>query len=247
MSGPKFEEQFRTEMQNREIKPSAKSWEQLQARLEEGGKTSVYKRYWWRGAAAVIGGIAIAGVLFTNSPGQDPAVVEISPDKIPAKEEPGIRENRQQVSEQTQIRKSEESSIAKTLSQDNESFGQEKERTLASGREGERETPGPATGETETLLEAIIEQDSGGLLAEASSGESQIQEVTDAEIDALLARAEREIRQEERFAGNLEADELLRIVETEMEQSFRAKVFEILKDGFQKTRTAVVNRNHPSQ
>lgn len=244
MSGPKFEEQLRTEMQTREIKPSAKSWEQLQARLEEGGKTLVYKRYWWRGAAAVIGGIAIAGVLFTNSPGQDSAVVEISPDKIPAKEEPGIRENRQQVSEQTPIRKSEESSIAKTHP---ESFGQEKERTLASGREGKPETPGPATGETETLLEPIIEKDSGGLLAEASSGESKIQEVTDAEIDALLARAEREIGQEERFAGNLKADELLRIVETEMEQSFRAKVFEILKDGFQKTRTAVVNRNHPSQ
>lgn len=86
-----------------------------------------------------------------------------------------------------------------------------------------------------------------GLLTEASLPESQTRKVTDAQIEALLARADEEIGREQKIAWNPDADELLQIVEMELEQSFRVKVFDILKEGFHKTRTAVLNRNHSSQ
>ena len=42
----------------------------------------------------------------------------------------------------------------------------------------------------------------------------------------------------------VDADSLLWDVEMEMDQSFREKVFDIMKEGYLKARTAVANRNY---
>lgn len=70
--------------------------------------------------------------------------------------------------------------------------------------------------------------------------------VTDAEVNELLAEAAREISQQRNFynRGKVDADALLADVESEIDQSFRREVFEMLKDGFQKARTAIVSRNY---
>ena len=71
--------------------------------------------------------------------------------------------------------------------------------------------------------------------------------VTPEEIDALLAQANRDLanrRLLEQADGKMDPMALLNDVELELEQSFRDRVFEALGSGFDKVRTAVVERNN---
>lgn len=93
---------------------------------------------------------------------------------------------------------------------------------------------------TEIRMQQKLEE----ILTEVALEENQDKEVSDSEIDNLLAQAALELSLEKNsiFAENRNAGELLYEVEMELEQSFRAKIFEVLKEGFEKTRTAVANR-----
>ena len=73
----------------------------------------------------------------------------------------------------------------------------------------------------------------------------EVGKVTDDQIEALLAEARAEVGNERVMyqTAAYDADNLLLEVETELEHSFRQQVFELIKDGLQKTRNAVVNIN----
>lgn len=70
--------------------------------------------------------------------------------------------------------------------------------------------------------------------------------VTDAEVDSLLKWAQEEILRENLFKTNttVDATVLLAAVEDELDQSFRDQIFNSLKAGFIKVRTAVAERNN---
>ena len=71
--------------------------------------------------------------------------------------------------------------------------------------------------------------------------------VTAAEIEDLLVKAQRDIATNRILASSnkkIDPSALLQDVETEMERSFRDKVFEALGEGYNKVRTAVVERNN---
>ncbi|MFK7811850.1 MAG: hypothetical protein AB8B59_05100, partial [Maribacter sp.] len=69
--------------------------------------------------------------------------------------------------------------------------------------------------------------------------------LTEAEVDDLLRNAQEEIFRDELFNrnGSVDALALLNEVETELDKSFRDQIFESLKTGFLKVRTAVADRN----
>ncbi|WP_040281199.1 hypothetical protein [Psychroserpens damuponensis] len=71
--------------------------------------------------------------------------------------------------------------------------------------------------------------------------------VTDAEIENLLKQAERDILRDRIYnetTRTVDADALLQDVEDDLEQSFRTRVFEGLKSGFESVKTAVAERNN---
>jgi hypothetical protein len=70
--------------------------------------------------------------------------------------------------------------------------------------------------------------------------------VSEAEIDSLLYAAQKTIITEKLFTENnkVNAMALLSEVEEELDQSFRDHIFESLKVGFLKVRTAVADRNN---
>jgi len=71
--------------------------------------------------------------------------------------------------------------------------------------------------------------------------------VTAEEIETLLVKAQRDIATNRILASSnkkIDPSALLQDVETEMERSFRDKVFEALGEGYNKVRTAVVERNN---
>ncbi|GEQ86946.1 hypothetical protein ULMS_24540 [Patiriisocius marinistellae] len=71
--------------------------------------------------------------------------------------------------------------------------------------------------------------------------------VTENEINALLATAQEEIKLQRLFnasSGKVDAMALLGEVEMEMQQSFREKVFYALGEGFEQLRTTIADRNN---
>ena len=74
---------------------------------------------------------------------------------------------------------------------------------------------------------------------------SENNEVTDAELEALLMQAQKDIRKNHiiKHTDSLSAMALLLEAETELDQSFKEKVFDALKESFVKVKTAVAERN----
>ena len=85
----------------------------------------------------------------------------------------------------------------------------------------------------------------GELLAKVLEEENENDDITESEVDALLAEAAREISSERNYytEGSVNADDLLADVEFEVDQSFRKEVFDFLKEEFLKAKTAVATRN----
>ena len=84
------------------------------------------------------------------------------------------------------------------------------------------------------------------VLAQVDVLEQDNEELTDAEVDALLRSAQEEILTDKLFRDNhsIDAMALLSEVEGELDKSFRDQIFESLKSGFFKVRTAVADRNN---
>lgn len=85
------------------------------------------------------------------------------------------------------------------------------------------------------------------VVAQIKELEAQGNEVTESEIDALLKQAERDILKQRLYnetTRTVDADALLQDVEEDLEQSFRARVFQNLKSNFNSVKTAVAARNN---
>ena len=93
--------------------------------------------------------------------------------------------------------------------------------------------------------EGLIHTKVAEVVARVEGLESDNENVTDAEIDSLLHDAQREILADKIFRqdNSVDAMALLADVEQELDQSFRDQIFDALKDGFLKVRTAVADRN----
>jgi hypothetical protein len=94
---------------------------------------------------------------------------------------------------------------------------------------------------------ALISQKVEEVVAQVQLLENQHNgEVTDAEVDSLLRRAQRQILTDKLFTntGSVDAMSLLAEVEDELDETFRDQIFDALKDGYLKLRTAVADRNN---
>src|SRR5690606_13728076 len=83
------------------------------------------------------------------------------------------------------------------------------------------------------------------VVAQVAQLEDQHQQLTQGEVDSLLRVAQRQILQEKIFrdSGSVDAMALLAEVEEELHSPLRDQLFEALKAGYFKLRTAVADRN----
>ncbi|MEM9649705.1 MAG: hypothetical protein AAF969_14605, partial [Bacteroidota bacterium] len=93
---------------------------------------------------------------------------------------------------------------------------------------------------------SLITEKINEVVAQVRLLESVNTEVSDAEVDSLLRAAQRDILSEQLFTpeGGVDAMALLTEVEDELDESFRDQIFDALKDGYFKLRTAVADRNN---
>jgi hypothetical protein len=254
MAPIKFEEQLKDKLEERSLQPSAESWTKLSERLDAEEKKSRFPWFWWMGiAAAVI--ITLTVVVQTlgskNTEQSLPKVVEQdvkdnsnNTEKSNTIEIKSIElasdNNEVEVGSKAQEKKSKTEIINHKSAIKSKSDVQ-----LAVEQNVEENSSVNLKNEQKTIIEeAIIDKDAvANAIKDINTKNSN---ATDREVDSLLKVASKELfkdKLQKEANRTVDAKTLLEDVEDEMGQSFRSKVYEVLKDGYKTVKTAVAQRN----
>ncbi|RKS56148.1 hypothetical protein BC962_1127 [Gillisia mitskevichiae] len=257
MGTERFEDKIKRQLLDREIAPSAGSWDKLSAKLDASQEKKRPFAFWMGIAASIIGGILILSLVFNNSTlSNSPEIVDAPKEDLKIEKTP-VKSSKEIF---TEIKKEAERVAASEGKQESITSKKDKVDPLinqvrSKNREEiavldnkallkEQKINTSLEAASDNLLDLTLNNALASVLTQTDNG----QEVTDAEINKLLAEAASKISQErykKDFAlGKVNAQDLLQDVEFEMDNSFRDKIFEILKEGYSKARTAVANRNY---
>lgn len=246
---------FGEKLKDREIAPKAASWEKLNSRLENDTKRSGSHKWILGIAASLVAGILILGQVYrTNGVQETPSVVETP---VEIQKENNISRDQQDSQlaiEEIQNPDAEEE-IQNPVAQEDLQHKKPIKNTPAPQKVFIAQTVNEAETNQETVVAEITQEEKkeimpAGLedaIAAVSSNLAKNDDLAEAEVDSLLMLAASQISRERTsyLAGeNIDAESLLWDVEMEMDQSFREKVFEVMKEGYLKARTAVANRNY---
>lgn len=245
MENNKFEQGLKAQLEKRRIQPSAGGWEKLNSHLE-GQNQRVDNRKWWFGAAVAAVAALVVSVFVFNQDTASPGIVEEPVNELI--QEPAT--NNDFISpvgiasedKDEELKSSEEENRAAEIASASEDSTPVSERKAASKEiiVLERIAVTPPEEEIDEFSEEME-----SILATVNKREVAGNSVTDAEIDMLLAKAAADITRKESFkTPEIDAEGLLAEVEEEIYQSFKEKIFIVLKEGFVKARTAVANRNN---
>jgi len=263
MAPIKFEENLKEKIEERTIQPSEASWDVLAKRLDNQDKRKSKTVYFWVGIAASIVGVALVATLFFNNSefeNSTPAIVDTE-----TKEE--------QLKEEVLNPVESEKEVNTVAVEQVEDIKRSTKKTISTQKNGAvvpKSTKIVSPNTTVIIKEAVaatttneqekvkhLETPLNSLEFEKAKINDVVDEikklnledvtVSNVEIDSLLKQAEREILKNRLYnetTRTVSADALLQDVEDELEQSFRAKVFDALKNSFDTVKTAVAERNH---
>jgi len=257
----KYEEQLKDKLEQRTIQPSSNAWQKLNDKLDANQTKKNNKGFWYLGIAASIIGILLITNVFNSDDVNviEPTVVDIdktAPESNNANtKETSPIENKETLFKDAEVLASENDKI--------ETPKKQSENKSVIKQEIKKEQLKLIPSKTkETILASNIKEENKETVAKKLSFEEQkaqevvaqiqnmqkTKEVTDAEIDALLSSAQREITFKRLYNENtktIDANALLLSVEEDIEnESFRTRVFEMLKAGYNEVKTVVAERNN---
>jgi len=238
MAPNKIEQHIKEKLHNRTLQPSPDAWNRLSERLDNQTKKTKSTSYWWLGLAASIAGILLVTTLFNNK--------ETSVENSPV-----IVDNPQQIEEnkelQDAIKMTDSNKINLPIVADEKT---EKKAVIIANNNNSQgvEIKSETVKSTEVAAKELTfeEQKIQDVAAQIQLLKNNNSEVSASEIDALLLKAQKEINLNKLYnnKGLVDAKSLLQDVEEDIDQSFRSKVFEALKDGFGTVKSTVANRNN---
>jgi len=241
MAKNRFDNKIKEVLEERTINPSKRSWSVIETQLGSAGTTNG-GAYWKYGIAAAFIGIVLISV-FLLSPETD--------EPIPGNEVVNSRnETNRDVPAITEEAPSELKSVIVVQSKSEDETGNKPEQRretdseiaviLQENKEGQIQKSAQEILQTEELDIKIAEVVAQVAILEASQGV-----VSDEVIDSLLMEAQAELLTERPVQDFTKVDALalLADVEEEVNRSFRDQLFEKLKDGYLKVRTAIAYRN----
>lgn len=235
MEPNKLEKYIKENLEERTLTPSPGAWDRLSNRLD--AKPHTKQRSLgvnaWLGIAACIVGVVLLAIGFGNKD------INLETNPVIVNNPQPINVEKSIELETIELDKS-KAPIIKEPANVDQIFEialtniDEIEDTSA---ESISEMPNELTFEEQKIQEVVAEIQ---LLKESNSN------VSDSEIDALLLKAQQEIHLNKLYnnKGVVDAALLLQDVEAELDQSFRSKVFEAIKDGFGTVKSAIANRNN---
>ena len=249
METDKFEKHIKTKLQEREIQPSANAWSKITSELndDDAKKKPVYL---WMGIAASV--VVLIGITMFYFNGNT-AVTKIPTEIVDIEKERTLKEV--PVKDVLPIGKEEvevvahsetETGIEKVVEEENILIKEQEPLVLKDEIEvAVNQVPTSTSVEKLVVTDDIINSKVADVIAQVTVLE-QNSTVTDVEVDSLLKRAQDEILRDKIFNKDKSVDAmaLLTEVEDELDQSFRDQIFDSLKAGFIKVRTAVADRNN---
>lgn len=245
MSPIKFDENIKKELEKRTIPMSDGAWEKLSQRLEPESKKRRIP-FWWMGiAASLILVLWLSKSLMSNSKEIVPIIVD-TPEKVESPLE--ILNDEKEIEQVAVAVKAEQKTVKeegltevipiKKKTQLNEDLIiKNTEEFIVENNKTEIIELDFKSFEDMKVLEVV---------AQISEIKKKNKIVTDAEIEQLLRKAQDEITIQKLFDENtktVNADLLLYQVESEINKSFRDKVFKELKIQFNSVKNAVAQRN----
>ena len=250
----KFEDNIREKLQEREISPSQDAWKKLHSKLESRPNKINKKLIWFAVAASFIGIFIIASMLFEN----DASTITNSSDFVLENQEALEKDDNNEknlpiykntnnivLKETVPVEKTGGATIKKPfIKTDNSSDLAVISNNSVESDPQNIETIASAKSENTAI---IIDLKVDEVVAQIQVLQKEEELDNAEEINTLLLKAQRDL-----YAGNMipaknkkvDATALLNAVEDDIETSFRDKVFDALGDGFEKVKTAVVERNN---
>lgn len=246
MEVDKFEEHIKEQLHRREIDPSEAAWEKLSGQLPQAEHRRSKKFLWYGVAASFIGIVLIASIYFRN----DAQPINTGVEVVDAPKEADIKLQKEVFPEQQSMdEKQVETEVEVVVTKEKTRRSLPIVKSTDISQLAVTQTTDYERLETKTIqshTEQLIDSKIAELIVQVDFMEDNDLQVTDAELDSLLRKAENEILSHKirGQGGEIDAMALLDEVETELDQTFRAQIFESLKAGFLKVRTAVADRNN---
>ncbi|WP_024770690.1 hypothetical protein [Aquimarina macrocephali] len=268
MAPLKFEEKMKEKLEQRAIQPSSDSWEQLTTQLDsvKKQKKESKKIQWYSIAAIFVGVLILTSILMNQNPASKQNNIQFvdNSNEIIKKENTEVVKNKdtkQKVIEKNNSKVFEENPISNntvTSSLKKKNVTSEiimHEGMTAKKMLGNRDydtelaendkNANTIKNKISPVDSLIIEDKVAGVVAQIQELQKNNAQVTDDEINRLLLKAQREISTAKILkSSTVSASTLLQDVEAELDETFKQRVFEALKTGFQKVKTAVVERDN---
>ncbi|MBT8264245.1 MAG: hypothetical protein KJN75_02810 [Muriicola sp.] len=244
----KFENRIKEAFDKRTIAPSKNGWDAIENQL---GEVEVRKGrgFMWYGIAAGFIGIILLSVFFLKQSEitvAEPMEVVTVP----------LEKKEQEIESKDLIFPAEGNALVQTAEEDKEPAPVRVEKQTLK-KEPINETDvvvaNLSTDEewnNEEIVNDLEEKGIENKIAEVVAMVSTMEEtnglVSDAVIDSMLRQAQKELFAEQIISNgeNVDANALLAEVEDELNRSLRDQLFEKLKDGYLKVKTAVAYRNN---
>lgn len=259
MAPIKQEEQLKEKLEQRKLQPSDQAWSVLANRLDAQDKKD-HKSLWWIGiAASIVLILAVSFPYFNNdSVSEQPTLVDVENEKETQNDNLSKEVTNDVIKEAVENIKQEAIVETKTPLIDKVESSITKESKAFKKIIIENDDAVVQTIEPEKRIKKEIQKPLEQLntfedikvldvVAEIQKMQQEPTGVSDREIDSLLKVAHKEILNQRIFnetTKTVDADALLEDVESDLEQSFRSKVFEALKSNYGKVKTAVAGRNN---
>ena len=256
-----FERQLKEQFSKRSITPSPESWKRLEEQLNDV-KPVKKINYWLIASVGVV--FLIAFSVFKvinyndyNDIKESPEIVEKDSevpktydktpnyeDKVKEVKSPLTSTTKQHIVVSTKKEEKKSENTLKTVANPEQSKDANNTRLVAIEDTSDlRKQKNTLRADKELIIDAKA-LEVASIIIEMRQNNKQ---VTDAEIEALLLKAQREINSQrilDKTSGKVDAMALLSDVEEELDQSFKEKVLEAIKVGYRKVKTAVAQRNN---
>lgn len=246
MEPDKFEKHIKKQLNEREINPSDNAWDKISGQLQNP-ESPKSKRFFWYSVAAAFIGILIVSSIYFNSKAEriDPKIqIAETPNEpvvIPNTEAIVIKqdavEEKIAISDKASIKNAKKPGVQLETDLDYNA------QIASNANVNDKVIKADAVPNAkEQLINAKIAE----IVAQVNLLENSNLPVSSIEVDSLLRQAQQEILTDKIFnqEGKVDAMALLNEVEGELDQTFREQIFETLRAGFLKVKTAVADRNN---
>jgi hypothetical protein len=253
MAPDKLEQHIRVKLQQREIAPSERAWQRISEGLQHTAPKQRQKGTWYAIAASFVALVSLSLFYFQNASVGEPKATGVVVSKPNRPEQgAGISGVKEQKEEEVMVKDpAQRAFITETAMQKERVpsglavMAQSPNKDLDAGKIDVEPMESAMAPGLVQVSEAVLSEKITEVMAQVQQME-QTQGVSEAEIDSLLHAAQKAIITERLFtkSNEVNAMALLAEVEEELDQSFRDQIFESLKAGFLKVRTAVADRNN---